>query len=176
MTSKSRAAVIIRVSTDEQSKEDQMPYMLKLAEQYNAEIVKVYAANESAWRGKFQSAVHEALKDAAKRKFDLLFIYDYRRLTRKGALAMFRLMGRLQDYGVDIISYQNQWINTCGSFKYALLAIFADIAQEESDAKSYNIKKGLERVKGTVTLGRPKGIKDDKPRRRRWKKAPSDDW
>jgi len=60
-----------------------------------------------------------AMRDARKRKFDVLLFWSLDRLTREGVLKTLLILNRLSGYGVKYRSLQEQWIDSLGDFSDA---------------------------------------------------------
>ena len=80
-----------RVSTDEQTADNQVPAIMAWAEShgYNKERVEIYQENESAWRQGHQSELARLLRElrTGRRKYDYLVVFALDRLTRGGIRA-----------------------------------------------------------------------------------------
>ena len=83
---------------------------------------------------------------------------DERQLRPSKAL---QHLNRLTSYGVGYRSFTEQYFDSCGIFKDAVIAIIATVAKQERVRISQRVKAGLEtaRAKGK-RLGRPRVIVD----------------
>ena len=180
MTTPVRAAVWVRVSSDEQSTENQLPVLQELAARRGWAIVRTFElASESAWSGGsggYQKALNEMLRGARRGEFQVLAIWSLDRLTRAGPLDALQILDRLGRAGVQVVSQQEAWLEGSPEFRELLIALVGWMAKWESQRRSERTKAGLERAKAAgVRLGRPPGAKDGKKRRRsgyfaRWAK------
>lgn len=85
-----------------------------------------------------------------------------------GALAILSLVQKLSVCGVRVLSYQESWTEAPGELGELLFAIAGWVARMESERRSERTKAGLARVKAQGRkLGRPRGSRDKKRRRRR---------
>ena len=102
--------------------------------------------------------------DASRRKFDLLLFWSLDRLSREGVLETLQYLNRLTSNGVNYRSFTEQYFDSCGIFKDAVIAIVATVAKQERVRISERVKAGLEtaRAKGK-RLARPRLAAD--PRR-----------
>ncbi len=109
------------------------------------------------------------LKDhARKRKFDIVLVWVFDRLSREGAAAILNLVSTFKVYGVQVISYQESWTEVPGEIGEILYAIAGWVARMESQRRSERTKAGLARLKAQgKSLGRPQGAKDKKKRKPR---------
>ena len=163
-----KAAIYCRVSTTDQSPENQKIVLVDWAKQRGFEVVAVYEEEESAWKSGHQRQLAQLLADARRRKFSIVLVWSLDRLSREGALAILSLVHRLSIYGVKVISYQESWTEAPGELGELLYALTGWVAKTESQRRSERTKAGLARVvaKGKK-LGRPKGSKDKHKRKRR---------
>jgi DNA invertase Pin-like site-specific DNA recombinase len=108
-------------------------------------------------RPQFQAA----MKDARKRKFDVLLFWSLDRLSREGVLKTLLILNQLSGYGVKYRSLQEQWIDSLGAFSDAIVGILATVAKFEADRMSSRVRSGLARAKAQgKTLGRPRAVVD----------------
>jgi Resolvase, N terminal domain len=103
------------------------------------------------------------LRDAAQRKFDVLVFWSLDRLTRDGALQTLRHLNTLTAYGVAYRSLCEPYLDSCGLFKDAVVAILGTIARQEQVRIRERVRVGLERARkhGTRTsrpIGRPRSV------------------
>jgi DNA invertase Pin-like site-specific DNA recombinase len=98
-------------------------------------------------------------EDASRRKFDLLLFWALDRLSREGVLPTLRYLERLTSYGVEWRSFTEQFFDSCGPFRDAVISIMATLARMERVKRSERTKAGLAiaRAKGKI-LGRPKTL------------------
>src|SRR5580692_1160583 len=95
--------------------------------------------------------------DASRRKFDLVLFWALDRLSREGVLETLQHLNRLTSYGIGFRSYTEQFFDSCGIFREAVIAIMATLAKQERVKRSERTKAGLARVKASgKTLGRPR--------------------
>ena len=148
-------AIYARVSTDKQDTENQLVELREYAAKEGWTIHKEYVDYESgskADRAEFQ----RMFTDARQRKFDVLLFWALDRLSREGVLETLQHLNRLESYGVCYKSFTEQFFDSCGVFKDAILAIMATLAKQERVKRSERTRAGLAiaRAKGK-TLGRP---------------------
>ncbi len=168
-----KAALYLRVSTTDQSTDNQFPVLEAWAKQRGFEVVATYSENESAWKSGHQAELHQLLVDARKHKFDLVLVWALDRLSREGSAAILNLVSSFKLYDVKVVSYQESWTEAPGEIGEILYAIAGWVARMESQRRSERTKAGLARVKAQgKRLGRPPGSKDKRIRRRRQKFTP----
>ncbi len=140
------------------------------ARQRNFEVVEVYQGTESAWKPGHQKELARLLSDCrdGRCKFDIVLVWALDRLSREGTAAILNLINALEDYCVQFISYQETWTETPGEIGEILYAIAGWVARMECKRRSERTKAGLDRaIREGKKLGRPKGSKDKRERRRR---------
>lgn len=163
-----KAAVYLRVSSNEQSTDNQLPALEAYAKNRSYEIVRVYEEEESAWKSGHQRELANLMADARQRRFQAVLVWALDRLSREGALAILSLVQKLSACGVKVLSYQESWTEAPGELAELLYALTGWVAKMESQRRSERTKAGLARVKAQgKCLGRPPGSKDKRKRRRR---------
>lgn len=162
-----RAALWLRVSTDEQNTENQQLQMQRLAASRNYTVVKTWQLEASAWKGAQAEALHEVYQAALAHEFDALLVWAVDRLDRRGIVETLQTVRQLVSTGIILVSLQEPWIEQGGPMRELLLAIFAWIAHMESERRSERTKAGMTRAKAEGKhVGRPTGAKDKGQRRK----------
>ena len=153
-----RVAVYARVSTKDkgQEVENQLRQLRDFSTLQGWTVVREYVDHESGStndRAEFQAM----FKDASQRKFDVLLFWALDRLSREGVLETLQHLNRLTACGVGYRSFTEQYFDSCGVFKDAVIAIIATVAKQERVRISQRVRAGLDvaRSKGT-RLGRPR--------------------
>ena len=102
------------------------------------------------------------LKDASQRKFDLkVLFWSLDRFSREGVLETLNHLQRLAQYGVGYRSFTEQYLDSCGLFKDAVLSILATIAKQERIRLSERTIAGLEKARRAGRVGgRPAVVVD----------------
>jgi putative DNA-invertase from lambdoid prophage Rac len=163
-----KVCIYSRVSTNEQDAENQSAALIEWARQRGFDVVNVYSEEESAWKAGHQQVLARLVEDARKRKFEVVLVWALDRLSREGPLAILTLVNKLKICGVRVLSYQESWTEAPGELGELLFAISGWVARMESQRRSERTKAGLVRlVAQGRKLGRPRGSKDKKKRRRR---------
>ena len=157
-----RVGIYARVSTKDkgQEVENQLRQLREFAALQGWTVYREYIDHEAAKtddRAKFQSM----FRDASQRKFDVLLFWALDRLSREGVLETLQHLNRLTSYGGGYRSFTEQYFDSCGIFKDAVIAIVATVAKQERVRISQRVRAGLEtaRAKG-VKLGRPRVAAD----------------
>jgi len=164
-----------RVSTDEQDYKNQLLALNEWAdkEELKEGQAKLYVSVESG--SKISEQDEELIRDIKSGKIGRVVVYSLSRLSRslKNLLEWFELF---EKFNVEMISLKEQ-IDGSTAGGRAMLHILAAMCQWEKDVLSERTKLGLLRaIKSGKKLGRPKGSKDRRRKRRkygyvmRWKK------
>jgi len=146
-----------RVSTrDKQEVENQLVQLREFAAKQGGTICGEYIDRETgatSYREQFQAM----FADAGRRKFDLLLFWSLDRLSREGVLETLQHLNRLTACGVGYKSFTEQYLDSCGIFKDAVIGILAVIAKQERVRLSERTRAGIAiaRSKGRL-LGRPR--------------------
>lgn len=151
-----RCAIYSRVSTTKQESENQLLQLRDFAKAMGWPVVIEYVdqiTGKNSDRPEFQ----RMFTDASQRKFDLLLFWSLDRLSREGACETLNHLNRLTSYGINWRSLTEQYLDSTGLFREAVIAILAVIAKQERLRLSERTRAGLERArrKGKV-LGRPR--------------------
>jgi DNA invertase Pin-like site-specific DNA recombinase len=115
------------------------------------------ASAKTADRPKFR----EMMDAASRHDFDLVLFWSLDRFSREGVLETLQHLQRLTSYGVGWKSYTEQYLDSCGVFRDAVLSILATIAKQERIRLSERTVAGLERARKQGRIGgRPRVVKD----------------
>jgi DNA invertase Pin-like site-specific DNA recombinase len=152
-----RAAIYVRVSTDKQTVENQVRELHRIAERRGWQIVEEYHdAGISGAKGRDQRpALDRMLKDASKRRFDVVMAWAIDRLGR----SLIDLLGTIQHLeacGVDLYLDQQSIDTTtpAGKLMFQMTGAFAEF---ERSMIRQRVKAGLKRaVEQGTKLGRPR--------------------
>lgn len=150
-------ALYSRVSTRDkgQDTENQLVQLREFAGKQNWQIVAEYVDHASGSRSD-REQFQAMFADASKGKFDLVLFWSLDRLSREGVLETLQHLQRLTAYGVGWRSYTEQFLDSVGPFRDAVLAILATLAKQERIRIGERTRAGLDiaRAKGK-RLGRP---------------------
>lgn len=119
----------------------------KYAKAREWEVHKVYEEHASAGSGKDRPVFRELMEDARKSKFSTVLFLCLDRFSREGTVETLVHLRTLDKYGVGFCSYQEQYIDSAGPFREALIGIIAALAKMERDRQSERVKAGLDRRK-----------------------------
>lgn len=148
-----RAALYLRVSTTEQTTENQRPELERIAATRGLSIVKVYEDQISATK---KRPGYDAMqKDAHRGKFDVLIIWSLDRLGRSMYGNMNAVVA-LDQCGIRIVSAREAWLDSGGPTRQLLIAIFSWVAEQER-------LRIVERTNAGVARARARGVHCGRP-------------
>jgi DNA invertase Pin-like site-specific DNA recombinase len=158
-----RAGVYARVSTDGQETENQLLQMARFVESQGWERRDFidHQSGKTAQRPQLQAL----FSAAARREVDVVVFWSLDRFTREGALATLQHLALLGSYGVRFRSFTEPYLDSCGLWGDAIVAILGTIAKQERVRIVERVKAGLEhaRARGTKSgapIGRPRAVFD----------------
>jgi DNA invertase Pin-like site-specific DNA recombinase len=159
-----RVTLYARVSTRDKGQDvrNQLTQLREFCAQQKWAIVHEYVDQASGKTG--DRPQFKALMDAAsRREFDLVLFWSLDRFSREGVLATLQYLQRLTSYGVGWRSFTEQYLDSCGVFRDAVLSILATIAQQERVRISERVTAGLARARKQGRVGgRPRIVVDRK--------------
>ncbi|MDA1091444.1 MAG: recombinase family protein [Proteobacteria bacterium] len=156
-----RAALYLRVSTGEQTTENQRRELETVANRCRWEIIAFYEdAGISGAKGRDRRpAYDQLLKDAARRQFDVAMAWSVDRLGRS-LTDLIGFMDELNSLNIDLYLHQ-QGIDTTTPSGRAMFQMCGVFAEFERAMIQERVKAGLARTRAQgKTLGRPKVAKD----------------
>ena len=143
---RSRAALYARVSTDRQETENQLVEMRRFSESQHWTITGEYVDHETGGHSK-RPHFQKMFADARARKFDLVLFWSLDRLSREGVSATLGHLERLTGYGVGWRSHTEEYLDSCGIFRDAVLSILATIAKQERIRRSERASAAIARLR-----------------------------
>src|SRR6516164_533671 len=152
-----RAAIYVRVSTDKQTVENQVTALRQIAERRGWDVVDQYSdAGISGAKGRDgRPGLDQMLKDASRRKFDVIMAWSIDRVGR----SLIDLLGTIQTLeacGVDLYLDQ-QSIDTTTPAGRLMFQVTGAFAEFERSMIRQRVNAGLERaVAAGKRLGRPR--------------------
>jgi DNA invertase Pin-like site-specific DNA recombinase len=158
-----KTAIYARVSTKDgrQDAENQLKQLRTFAATQGWEIVHEYVDKASGKRGD-RDQFQKMFTAASKREFDLVLFWSLDRLSREGTVETLNHLQRLTGYGVCYRSFTEQYLDSTGIFKEAVIGILAAVAKQERVRLSERTIAGLQRAKAQGRVGgRPKAEEAD---------------
>ena len=150
-------AIYCRVSTRDKGQDftNQLLALREFAAKQGWTIVNEYIDQQSA-KDDDRPAFRQMFEDASRRRFDVLLFWSLDRLSREGVLETLQHLQRLTSYGVAWRSFTEQYLDSTGIFREAVIGILAAIAKQERVRLAERTRAGLERVRREgKRLGRP---------------------
>lgn len=156
-----QVALYTRVSTTKQDAKNQLIALREYCQRCNMMIYREYVDIAS---GKETSRIEydNMFSDAHKKKFDMVIFWDLSRFSRAGTLHTLQKLAELDRLNITWKSYQEQYLDSSGTFKDVVIAIMASLAKLEREKLSERTKAGLKHAKNVGKRG-----KDKKKRKRR---------
>lgn len=148
------AALYARVSTRDkgQTIENQLRELRAFAERLGYHIYQEYCDQESggtAERPHFQ----RLFLDAHQRRFDVVLFWSLDRFSREGVTETLNHLQRITAAGVQFKSFTEQYLDSTGMFREAIIGFLAAIAKQERVRFSERIKAG--QARSSKAPGRP---------------------
>src|ERR1035438_10305793 len=160
-----KAAIYARVSTRDgrQDAENQLRQLREFAASQKWTVVHEYVDRASGKRGD-REQFQKMFLAASRREFDCLLFWSLDRLSREGTVETLNHLQRLTGYGVNYRSFTEQYLDSTGLFKEAVVGILAAVAKQERVRLSERTIAGLERARAQGRVGgRPKA-EDSEPK------------
>ncbi len=156
-----RVAIYARVSTQQQTVENQFRELREVAHRQGWQIVaELSDSGISGAKGRDQRpAFDELLKRATRREFDLIMVWAIDRLGRS-IQHLVGFMNEIQSMGVDLYIHQ-QAIDTTTASGRMVFGIFSALGEYERELIRERIIAGQRRARSQgVRIGRPSQLND----------------
>ena len=145
-------AIYARISTGKQDNQNQIDrlraFAISQGWKIQGEFVDV-ASGKNGDREQFKAM----FAGATRREFDLVLFWSLDRFSREGVFETLRYLQTLTGYGVGYRSYTEQYLDSCGMFRDAVISILAVIAKQERVRLSERTLAGLERARSQGRVG-----------------------
>jgi DNA invertase Pin-like site-specific DNA recombinase len=178
---KKRVALYARVSTRDkgQDTDNQLMQLREFAKTQGWDIIHEYTDKASGKRSD-REQFQKMFVSASKREFDVLLFWALDRLSREGTAETLNHLQRLTGYGVDYRSFTEQYLDSTGIFKEAVIGILAAVAKQERVRLSERVFAGLAKAKALAkhenrewVIGRPK-VEDNPVKMKTFRKLRKD--
>ncbi len=152
-----RCIIYTRVSTEDQTTENQISQLREYADRQGWEIIDVVSDIASGGKSaEERTGLKSVFQKARQRKFDVLLFWSLDRFSREGSRQTLDYLTRLDNYKVKWHSYTEEYISSLGVFADAIVSLMACLAKQERIRISERTKVGLARVRAKgQKLGRP---------------------
>jgi len=157
-----RVALYARVSTQNkrQDTENQLAQLRQFCETQRWTVVREFV-DRTTGKHSDREQFQRLFADASQRQFDVVLFWSLDRFSREGVRETLNHLERLDNYSVGYRSFSEPYLDSCGIFKDAVLAILAVIAKQERVRLSERTLAGLARARKQGRVGgRPKVVCD----------------
>lgn len=158
-----RIVLYARVSTKDKGQDtrNQLAQLREFSARQDWAIVHEYIDHASGKSSENRPEFKAMLTAASRREFDLVLFWSLDRFSREGVLGTLQHLQQLTSYGVGWKSFTEQYLDSCGVFRDAVLSILATIAKQERIRLSERTLAGLERARKEGRVGgRPRVVTD----------------
>ena len=140
-----KCIIYSRVSTTDQTTENQILQLKEYAEKQNWDVINiktdVCSGSKSADE---RTGLKEVFDLARRRKFDILLFWSLDRLSREGTRKTLEYLSHLDNYKVKWHSYSEEYISSLGIFADAIISLMACLAKQERLRIADRTKAGLQ--------------------------------
>ncbi len=161
MSSK-RVAIYARVSTTQQTVQNQLDALREVASRSGYSIVEEFIDEGiSGAKGRVdRPALDRMLRDCAKRRFDMVMVWDISRLGRS-LQNLIEVMNELQSLKVDLFFVQ-QGMDTSTASGRMMFSVFGALGEYERELIRERTLLGQQRARAQgVKFGRPRTVTDN---------------
>jgi len=154
-----RVAIYARVSTNEQTTQNQVLVLRELAESQDATVVFEFLDKGISGVKKDRDALIAMLTAAKSRKFETLYVYSIDRLSRS-VKNLIETVDTLNSLGITIV-FKRESIDTQSAMGQFFLTVLGSLAQFEREIMIERINAGIARAKAEgKKMGRPSKLND----------------
>jgi len=149
-----KVAIYGRVSTKDQNPESQLLDLRKYVKLRNWTVYQEYVDRGVSGIKENRPALDRLMKDARKRKFDILLVWKFDRFARS-TKHLVTALEELEGLGIDFCSYEDS-IDTSTNHGKLVFTIMGAIAEFERSLIRERVLAGVRRAKENgIRLGRP---------------------
>ncbi len=150
-----RAAIYLRVSTSEQTTENQKLAIENYCKVQNWKISKVYDDSGISGAKDDRPGLNQLKKDCTKKAFDVVIVHRFDRMARSTS-HLLECLNLFQRYNVEFVSV-SEAIDTSTSVGRMVYSFLAAIAEFERNLIKERVKAGIDRAQKTgIHCGRPR--------------------
>lgn len=139
-----RAAIYLRVSTADQTTENQLPELRRIVRTRKLRVVNWYQETASAAGERPQFA--KMLEQARQGAFDVVLVWSIDRFGRS-MFGNLRDVLELEERGVRVVSARESWLDVDGPTRNLMIAIISWVAEQERARLIERTKAGMERAR-----------------------------
>lgn len=150
-----RVGAYARVSTSDQSTENQLIDLRRYAEQRGWTIPREYVDHGVSGGKESRPALDELMKDARRRKFDIVLVVKFDRFARS-ARHLLNALDEFRSLGIDFCSLHDA-VDTTTPYGKAMFTIAGAMAELERELIRQRVKNGVQKARERGRqLGRPR--------------------
>ena len=154
--------IYARVSTKDQSVEQQLSKLREYCKRADYEIVDEYIDEGVSALKKTRPEFERLLKDVRSRKINVILVWKLDRFSRS-LKELVNTLDYLKEHNAEFVSYSQPELDTRTSSGKLLFTIISAISEFERDLISERTKLKLNLLKQNgIKLGRPKSVDDTK--------------
>ncbi len=170
-----KAAIYDRTSIARGHPENQAQALRDFATTKGYDVVAEFTDKTSAGPQGEQDQYNAMMHAARRRDFDVLLFWSWDRITRRGAEVQYHIMNEWTRMGIVWVSLQEPYLSSSSdpNVRETMAGIIATIAKQERQRQSERMKAWSDRKHRDGEWVTRKGVKDKKPRKRRWWKKPA---
>ena len=147
-----KIAIYSRVSKDSSDNTNQLIVLREYCQKMGYEIYHEYVDIVSGVK-EYRPQFEIMMKDASKRKFDMLLFFALDRLTREGTRKTIHYLQMLDDCHIAYKSFSEQYIDSSGIFKDVIIALLSTLAKQERVRISERVVAGLAKARSQGRVG-----------------------
>jgi len=149
-----RTALYLRVSTKDQTTENQRNDLIRYCDQRNLEICEIFDDSGVSGSKDSRPGLDQLMEKARKRAFDMVLVWKFDRFARS-TTHLLSALNEFKDLGIDFISY-SEGIDTSTSMGKMVFTFLGAIAEFERNLIQERVQSGINRAKKNgVKFGRP---------------------
>jgi DNA invertase Pin-like site-specific DNA recombinase len=143
-----KVALYARVSTKDgrQETDNQLIALREYCAKQRWEVVSEYVDHETGGTSK-RPEFQRMFADVRLRKFDLVMFWSLDRFSREGVSETLKHLERITGNGLNWRSYTEEYLDSCGTFRDAVLSILATIAKQERIRRSERALAAIARLR-----------------------------
>jgi DNA invertase Pin-like site-specific DNA recombinase len=157
-----RTVIYTRVSTEDQTVQNQLAQLRQYAAAQNWQIVdEIIDVASGSQSEKQRAGLAKVFVLAHQRRFDTLLFWALDRFSREGSRQTIAHLTQLESFGIHWVSYSEPYLSTIGPFSDCIVTLLAALAKQERLRISERTKAGLARARASgKQIGRPKTPED----------------
>jgi DNA invertase Pin-like site-specific DNA recombinase len=159
-----KIGIYSRVSKETSDNTNQLLLLREYCKKMNYTIYNEYVDVVSGAKEN-RPAFKEMMRDASRRKFDMVLFFALDRLTREGTRKTIEYLQMLDDYAVSYKSYSEQYIDSSGIFKDVIIALLSTLAKQERLRTSERVKAALAKSRALGRIGGRPTLEEEKIRK-----------